>query len=116
MLPGSLEPQKAGNSIGVFLNEGEFEAVVLRIEAPVLSLFGVTIPGAGRPIIHFQYAKGSEIQRRRESILRERTNGGPWIPVSSVAFHYYSHLQALICMYTFVVFVELQQSCSRRYM
>ena len=77
-----MKPQKAGNSLGVFLNDGDFEAVVLRLEAPVISLFGVTIPGAGRPIIHFQYAKGREIQRRRESILRTRVSGGSWVPVS----------------------------------
>ena len=77
-----MESKKAGNSLGVFLNDGDFEAVVFRLEFPVTSLFGVTIPSAsGRPIIHFQYVKGSEIERRRESILRTRV-GDAWIPVS----------------------------------
>jgi len=74
-----MEAPSSGNSLGVFLNDGAFEAVVSRFEAPVVSLFGVKVPGAGRPIIHFQYLKGSEVERRRASILRTRV-GGVWIP------------------------------------
>ena len=77
-----MKPQ-VGNSLGVFFNDRDFEAVVLRFNFPVISLFGVTIPGAGRPTIHLQYVKGSEIEQRRESILRIRV-GGDWIPVSHV--------------------------------
>ena len=84
-----MEPQKSGNSLGVFLNDGDFEAVVFRFEAPVVSLFGVTVSGAGRPIIHFQYAKGSEIERRRKSILRTRVSGGAWVPVSCIIFYHF---------------------------
>jgi len=57
---------------------------VFRLEFPVASLFGVPINGV-RPIIHFQVVKGSEVQRRRETILRKRRRNtqsdtwGPWV-------------------------------------
>jgi hypothetical protein len=76
----------SGNSIGVFQNpNGENEAVVFRLEFPVASLFGVTL--ASGPKVHFQFVKGSEVQRRRSTILQKRkrattdTNWGPWIAV-----------------------------------
>lgn len=59
---------------------------MFRLEFPILSFFGVTLPGLGRPIIHFQHLKGSEVERRRETILRRRVRvggtWGPWILVS----------------------------------
>lgn len=62
--------QSSGNSIGVFQGpDGENEAVVFRLEFPVMSLFGVTLPSL-RPVVHFQVIKGSEVERRRQTILR----------------------------------------------
>jgi hypothetical protein len=73
--------QASGNSIGIFQHpNGENEAVVFRVEFPVMSIFGVTFPGIGRPIVHFQFIKGSEVERRRQTILRRRAStGSPWI-------------------------------------
>jgi hypothetical protein len=76
-LPPSIS---TGNSIGIFQNDdGENEAVVFRLEFPVTSLFGVST-GSGRPFVHFQLIKGSEVERRRQTVLRTSTGGGPWIP------------------------------------
>lgn len=84
----------SGNSIGVFQNaEGENEAVVFRLEFPVASLFGVTL--AGGPKVHFQLVKGSEVQRRRATLLRKRRRSistedwGPWIQVRIVCVYSY---------------------------
>lgn len=81
-----IDTATSGNSIGIFRNpEGDTEAVVLRLEMPPISLFGI---GAGRIGIHFQHVKGSEIQRRRTTLLRKRTRSstdddwGLWITVS----------------------------------
>jgi len=84
---GSIVPpeSKSGNSIGIFQNpEGENEAVVLRLEMPATTLFGIPT-GSGRPVIHFQYVKGSEVERRRKTILRTRRSNGDgtfttWVP------------------------------------
>ena len=74
--------KKDGNSVGVFVNGGGFESLVLRLEAPVASLFGLKVSGS-QPTIHFQYVKGSEINRRRESNLRtSATDEENWVPVS----------------------------------
>ncbi|CAB9504369.1 Inherit from bactNOG: repeat protein [Seminavis robusta] len=65
--------ESAGNSIGVFQDaEGRTEAVVFRLEFPVNTLFGVPLGGGARPVIHFQYVKGSEVERRRQTLLRSR--------------------------------------------
>lgn len=59
----------------------------LQIEFPVRDLFGVPV-GGPRPVIHFQYVKGSEIERRRMTLLRTRAKVAageterPWVAVS----------------------------------
>ena len=86
--PSGIPPVKAGNSIGIFQNpEGENEAVVLRLEKPATSLFGVEFGGTSRPVIHFQYLKGREVERRRKTILRtrRRLSGGDWSPWAAVS-------------------------------
>jgi hypothetical protein len=73
----SFPEDASGNSIGIFQNpDGENEAIVFRLEFPVASLFGITAAGTKpdvKPVVHFQYVKGSEIERRRQTILRTRT-------------------------------------------
>lgn len=78
-----LPKGKSGNSVGIFQNpDGENEAIVLRLEFPVTSLFGVTVGG---PRVHFQVIRGSEVERRRQTILRKRSrentdvNYGEWV-------------------------------------
>lgn len=72
--------QSAGSSIGVFLNQDRaFEAFVIRVQTPTMSFFGMTFGGPSIAI-HFQYVKGVEVQRRRQTMLRMRTknNDGSW--------------------------------------
>lgn len=76
--------ESASNSIGIFQDpDGATEAVVLRVEFPVTTLFGVPLRnvGVGRPIVHFQYVKGSEVERRRATLLRKKQRGssGPFV-------------------------------------
>ena len=64
--------QSSGSSIGVFVDQDKkFQAAVLRLQTPSISFFGATF-GQGSPIIHLQYLKGSEVERRRQTMLRSR--------------------------------------------
>ena len=56
----AVNPTETKNSVGIFQRpNGDFEAVIVRLEMPPRSLFGlVPSPRAG---IHFQHLKGSEI-------------------------------------------------------
>ena len=69
--PFSLD---GGWSFGVFLDSetDALKAVVFRIEMPSIQFFGIQMVAG--PKFHFQYFVGSEMERRRESILRIGSN------------------------------------------
>jgi hypothetical protein len=89
---GNPEELGSGNNVGIFQNpDGHNEAVVFRLEFPATSLFGIPLGGSGSgPKIHFQMVKGSEVERRRSTLLRRRRRDSvssdwrQWIPVRNM--------------------------------
>ena len=64
-----------GLSLGVRVEESSPDptSVFLRIELPSLKLFGLSV-GGPQSLVHFQWFVGSELERRRWSILRPKPN------------------------------------------
>ena len=55
LVPSGPTTFDSGNSVGVFQDpiSNQTEAIVLRLELPVLRVFGISA-GTGSPVVHFQ--------------------------------------------------------------
>ena len=73
------DADKGVASVGLFMDhDRNFEALVMRYEPGPFTFFGIN-NGVGNPVIHMQWIKGSEVERRRETLMRRKKNG-IWVP------------------------------------